>query len=189
MSDESSHRVPAGVPARTSRQAAVTYDNRLVAEAARLYRSGLTSRDIAAQLGVDSTTVIRWMDPHLTRRRGPRGRADVIDEQIVTLVDRGMRFDDVADAVGMSRTGVRKRYYAAVGRPVSRQPISDAEVPEGSVSVAEAARLLGVSERTVHRRARAGEVEAVKSRGVWYIILDERSSRRPRSRACLASDA
>lgn len=99
-------------------------------EATRLYRLGLDTRAVAAQVGADPRTVARWLGDEV-RRRGPRGRADVRDQKILDLRDRSataeggqpMSFEAIGRAVGMSKTGVRMRYYALTGRTrPDRQP-------------------------------------------------------------------
>jgi hypothetical protein len=48
---------------------------------------------------------------------GPRGRADVSAERIRRLhEEEHMSFAQVGELVGMSKTGVRMRYYALTGR-------------------------------------------------------------------------
>lgn len=78
-----------------------------LAKAAAAYRVGSTSREIAAQLGVDASTVRRWVARVETlRRTGPRGRVDVSTELIVELRDaERLSFGDIATAVGMSKSG------------------------------------------------------------------------------------
>jgi predicted transcriptional regulator len=82
----------------------------LAAEAARLYRQGRSTYEIAAVVGRDPRTVQRWLAGE-TSRRGPRGRADVLTTAIVRLRDgECLSWAEVARRAGMSRTGVRKRY-------------------------------------------------------------------------------
>lgn len=91
-------------------------DDSRAAEASRLYRAGLDTRAVAAQLGADPRTVARWLGDDV-RRRGPRGRVDVRDAKILDLHDReGLSFEEIGRRVGMSKTGVRMRYYALIGR-------------------------------------------------------------------------
>lgn len=87
-------------------------------EAARLYACGLTAREVAAEVGIDNTTVLRWVrddDDHGgTRRRGPRGYTDIPDAQIVELRDSyHLGWRALAATVGMSRSGVQARYLRA----------------------------------------------------------------------------
>lgn len=84
------------------------------------YQAGDSFRAIAKAAGVHEVTVRRLIHDHgaNVRRVGPRGRLDVSDEQIRRLREEdGMSYDGIAAAVGMSRTGVRHRYYRAIGRP------------------------------------------------------------------------
>jgi AsnC-type helix-turn-helix domain len=100
-----------------------TRDEAQVAEAKRLYHRGLDTRAIAAQMGKDPRTVARWLGDEV-RRPGPRGRLDVTDQRILDLRDRSattegagpMSFEEIARMVGMSKTGVRMRYYQLTGR-------------------------------------------------------------------------
>lgn len=98
------------------------HDGSRMAEAIRLYRLGLDTRAVAAQLGADPRTVARWLGDEV-RRRGPRGRADVQDARILELKDReGLSFEETARRVGMSKTGARMRYYALTGKPRPDRP-------------------------------------------------------------------
>ncbi len=84
-------------------------DESRVAEAIRLYESGKTTRAVAAEIGVDSTTVSRWVR-HIARRTGPPRRPDVSDERLWRMrYEEKLTYDQIAAAVGMTRTPVRKR--------------------------------------------------------------------------------
>ena len=88
------------------------------AEAARLYLSGMTSREAGAAVGADNTTVLRWLQDMgiETRRTGPRGRTDVDGDAIVRMRDReGLSFAEIGRRTGMSRRGASNRYRAAKG--------------------------------------------------------------------------
>lgn len=76
-----------------------------------LHRAGKTTREIAAVVGADPTTVARWVrNAGEQRRRGNRGRGDVSDIRI-----RELRFThqwsipQIVEATGLSRGAVRKR--------------------------------------------------------------------------------
>lgn len=87
--------------------------------AARAYRAGATLREVAAERGVHESTVRGWLraEAVAARRLGPRGRLDVADGLILGLRDvDGLSWQDVADAVGMSKSGVRSRYAVATGQ-------------------------------------------------------------------------
>lgn len=86
-------------------------DESRAAEAVRLYRLGLDTRAVAAQLGADPRTVARWVGDEV-RRRGSRGRLDVRDQRIADLRAEGLSFEKIARRVHMSKTGVRKRVAA-----------------------------------------------------------------------------
>ena len=93
-----------------------TKDESRVAEAARLYLSGMTRDQVARELHVEGPTVGRWL-AGIIRPRGPRKRADVRDDRILELRDRdGLSFAELGRRVGMSKTGARMRYYAITGR-------------------------------------------------------------------------
>ena len=104
-------------------------DEDRVAKAAALYSSGKTTREIGAELTVDPRTVARWVGGAV-RRPGPRPRAGV-DRKILELRTvqpdpereaqglpprEHLSFAEIARQVGMSKTGVRMRYYALTGR-------------------------------------------------------------------------
>lgn len=115
-------------------------DEGRVAEAARLYHSArLTQAEVARVLEVDVRTVRRWL-AGTARRPGPRPRPGVRDQLILDLRDRSasisseyaayleragyrvprkgrpLSFAAIAALTGMSKTGVRMRYYALTGR-------------------------------------------------------------------------
>jgi transposase len=92
------------------------------ARAAALYLAGASQREIAAAFGIDQRTVDRWLDADQVpqRRRGPRGRLDVADSLVQELIeDERLSFRVAGELVGMSKTGVRMRYYRIIGRPRS----------------------------------------------------------------------
>ena len=92
-------------------------DEERAARAVALYSSGMTAREAGAEVGADNTTVIAWVG-EATRRRGPRGRTDVASEVILRLHDEEhLSFAAIGETVGMSKTGARMRYYAAIGKP------------------------------------------------------------------------
>lgn len=98
-------------------------DEGRVAEAARLYLSGMTRDQVAAQMGVRGTTVSRWLGNEV-RRRGPR-RRPVPDAKILDMRDRqGLSYRQISALTGMSASGVRQRYWAVTGRPrADRHPV------------------------------------------------------------------
>ncbi|MGH3190672.1 MAG: hypothetical protein ACRDOL_26105 [Streptosporangiaceae bacterium] len=93
------------------------------AEAARLYASGLSSREVGAALGVDGTTIVRWLGGS-TRPRGRRPRPGTADTAVVrALEDRRLSWAEVSARTGLTRTGARKRYKGITGRePPHRLP-------------------------------------------------------------------
>jgi len=99
------------------------------AQARQLYATTLTTRAIAARLGVDPRTVQRWLGD-ATRPRGPRKRPDVPDSKIVELREReGLSFAAIAALTGMSATGARNRYWAITGRPRAERKPGDQDAP------------------------------------------------------------
>lgn len=98
-------------------------DDKRRGKAARLYTAGRDTREIADELAVDATTIQRWLRPLVElRRRGPRGRVDVTDEEITELRDGlHLSYAAIAAQVDMSKTGVRMRYaVATTGRRPDR---------------------------------------------------------------------
>lgn len=83
---------------------------------ASVYQAGATTRETAAKVGVGEDTVRRWLheDGVELRPRGPR-ELPVTDDEIRELVGRGWNWVEIADAVGMSRSGVRGRWRAMTG--------------------------------------------------------------------------
>lgn len=83
-------------------------------EARRLLASGKTTREIAAALGIDRSTVSRWTRQE-ARARGPRKREDITDQEVIDGRAGGLSWAELAAATGMSVTGVRLRYAQATG--------------------------------------------------------------------------
>ena len=84
-------------------------DENRIAEAIALYESGKTTREVAAEMGIDQTKASRWVRP-VARRKGPPRRADVPDERLWRMrYEEKLTYDQIAAAVGMARTPVRKR--------------------------------------------------------------------------------
>jgi len=77
--------------------------------------AGLTTREVAARLGVEATTVRRWLREagQPVRRPGPRGRTEVDTAALITMRAAGSSWQELATASGMSRTGVRRRVLTA----------------------------------------------------------------------------
>ncbi len=84
-------------------------------QVATLYGAGLSTREVAARLGVEATTVRRWLREadQPVRRPGPRGRTEVDTTALVAMRAAGMSWAELARAAGMSRTGVRRRVLTA----------------------------------------------------------------------------
>jgi len=80
-----------------------------------LYAAGLTTREVAARLDVEATTVRRWLREadQMVRRSGPRGRTDVDTLTLMSMRAAGLSWQEMARASGMSRTGVRLRVLTA----------------------------------------------------------------------------
>lgn len=80
-------------------------------QVAALYVAGLSTREVADRLGVEATTVRRWLREvgQPVRRPGPRGRTEVDTAALVAMRAAGLSWAKLATASGMSRTGVRRR--------------------------------------------------------------------------------
>lgn len=108
-----------------------TRNEALASRAAELYAGGCTAREIAGALGVTEGTVRRWLAGAL-RRPGRRPRASAEDDALILELRsvgpdperealglpprKPMSFAEIGQAVGMSKTGVRMRYYQLTGR-------------------------------------------------------------------------
>ena len=80
---------------------------------AREYERGASYRALAAKYGSSEKTIRRHLgDLAQPRSTGPR-RMPVDDAEIVRLRDQGMSWSQLGRQVGMSYTGVRKRYAIA----------------------------------------------------------------------------
>jgi transposase len=77
------------------------------AKARALLASGLTTRQIAAQLGVSQRTAARWTAG--TRAPGRRPRADVTDEALTSVLDGGASYGQASAAFGVSKSTVWRR--------------------------------------------------------------------------------
>jgi transposase-like protein len=94
--------------------------NRTPSGARDLYQRGRTMRDIAATFQTSEKTIRRWLRGQgvESRATGPIVRQDVSDEVIRQLIEvYRWSYAQVAEHVGMSKTGVRMRYYRIIGRP------------------------------------------------------------------------
>ncbi len=91
-------------------------------QVADLYGAGLSTREVAARLGVEATSVRRWLREaeQSVRRPGPRGRTDIDTAALLTMRAAGLSWAELADASGMSRTGVRRRVLTAAGQRLWR---------------------------------------------------------------------
>ena len=78
--------------------------------AAAAYRSGATTREIAAQLGVHESTVRRWLAAAGVPMRSRGSRPRLVAAAVARLRDRGASWEAVARRVKASKTGVRKAY-------------------------------------------------------------------------------
>lgn len=81
---------------------------------AAAYAAGATTRELAQVHGVHESTVRAWLAAEgvVTRRVGPPD-LPVDDAVIVDLVAAGESWSAIAEAVGMSRSGVRGRWLRA----------------------------------------------------------------------------
>lgn len=80
---------------------------------AREYERGASFRVLATKYGSTERTIRRHIGIHVKARRTGPPKAAPTDEEIVALKDAGRSWREVADRVGMSRTGVRARYIQA----------------------------------------------------------------------------
>lgn len=93
------------------------------AEIVTRYRMGYSVRELGLRFGVHDSAIRRSLARSGEPRRAPRSnwmdkrRDDVDDAEIVDLRGQGYTWDEIADAVGMSVGGVRRRYQSAVSVP------------------------------------------------------------------------
>jgi DNA-directed RNA polymerase specialized sigma24 family protein len=144
-------------------------DSALLAETVRLYRSGLSTTEVAARMEVVPSTVryrlIRAGEP----LREPGGRSSVNAAQVAEMVrlydEQSLSLQDVADAVGVEATTVRRQLKRA-GVPLrgpGRPRLGDAVLDQAAALWDEhkdlqiVADAIGVSIATAARRLeRAG---------------------------------
>jgi transcriptional regulator with XRE-family HTH domain len=82
-----------------------------VERAANLYAQGKTLRQIGAELGVSRTTVSEQLrGAGVTMRRGGPSAHAASTDQILQLRDQGLSWTEVAEKVGMTRSGTWSRY-------------------------------------------------------------------------------
>ena len=85
-----------------------------VERAAELYAQGWTLRQIGAELGVHWATVSQQLHhAGVTMRRGGPPAHPASTEQILQLRDQGLTWNEVAEQVGMTVSGVWSRYRRA----------------------------------------------------------------------------
>lgn len=84
------------------------------------YLMGQTERQLAASFGVPRPAIQRSLSRTGTERRPPglERRDDVDTAKVVELRNSGLTWQQVADAVGMTTGGVRRRYDEAFHRYV-----------------------------------------------------------------------
>lgn len=103
----------------------------------------------------------RWQDARDAAASLRRARAELM----LRLHQEGASWEQIALAAGSVSAGAAREW--------ARQYAKPDEVIEG-VSVAEAARLLGVTRQTVYARVRAGQLRSVVDRnGKTRVLLDE----------------
>ncbi|HEY6688827.1 MAG TPA: helix-turn-helix domain-containing protein [Propionibacteriaceae bacterium] len=82
--------------------------------AAELYAQGWTLRQIGAELGVTETTVsYQLRRAGVTMRRGGPPAFPASTDQIVELRDQGLTWNEIAEQVDMTVSGVWSRYRKA----------------------------------------------------------------------------
>jgi transcriptional regulator with XRE-family HTH domain len=88
-----------------------------VNRAADLYAQGRSLRQIAAELGVTATTVSHQLRrAGVTMRSGGPPAHPASTERILELRDQGLTWNEVAEQVGMTRSGAWSRYQKAQPR-------------------------------------------------------------------------
>ena len=91
-------------------------DETKAAKARALIQDGSSVRAAADVLSVHPSTVQRWTSD-ISRPPGRPKQAGTPDDVVVRLKDQdGLSFEEIARRTGMSKTGVRTRYYAVTGR-------------------------------------------------------------------------
>lgn len=79
-----------------------------------MYRRGKTYRQLAARYGVGERTIRRILAGSVEPRRTGPPKAPTTDEEIIRLRDEdGLSWRALAAEVGMTSSGVRKRYAVA----------------------------------------------------------------------------
>jgi hypothetical protein len=148
-----------------------------VERAADLYTQGWTLRQVGTELGVSSTTVSEQLRrAGVAVRRGGPPAHPTSTQQILELRDQGLSWNEVAEQVGMTRSGAWSRYRRAE-RPESprlgrwQQVLADALDKNLAVGVwAAVADHLGRSptraeltaaRRAAHRLAALGRARAL----------------------------
>jgi DNA-binding phage protein len=116
-----------------------------------LRRDGIPDTAIAARLGVDRNTVVRWLGP---RRRSRHDHAALIAAAFEE-VQHGSTISQVARSLGISRSSLQNQLTAAGIKPARRPAFSDETITDGlhrraaGQSDRAIATALGVSRRRV----------------------------------------
>lgn len=88
-----------------------------LAELVTRYQAGQSTRELARHFGVSQMTIVRNLPDDVERRPVGWVQAhDVGDDEIIALRDGGLSWHRLAEAVGMSMSGARRRYFAALRR-------------------------------------------------------------------------
>jgi len=86
-----------------------------------LYTQGLSRDEVAERLGVDPSTVTRWVRD-IARPRGRRKREDIADEDIAAARERGESYEDIGERLGVAPMTAWRRQAAAEGKPRPDRP-------------------------------------------------------------------
>jgi AraC-like DNA-binding protein len=91
----------------------------LLCQAEQLYNLGLTTYDVARQLGISQPTAVRWLRGKTRPHSALRSR--VSTETVLMLRNKGLTWRQVAQQSGLSASGAHARYRAWVASQASDQ--------------------------------------------------------------------
>lgn len=143
----------------------------LIAKAAALYRAGKTSSQVAYELGVEPSTVYKYLADAGVPVRSPRIRLTPSDKQTaLQMYFKGHTVGEIAefigccdqalyDTFGQMKRGEQGEYFQQMYTHY------EATIKKELLTVQEAAEYLSVSPRTIYNWVKTGAVKAYRARG------------------------
>jgi len=147
------------LPRTTSEHNGITED--MKAEAVMLYKSGMSSTDVASKVGVNLSSVLRWVVESGGKVRTAleyTGKTEETKEKVISMYEEGMSAAEIARIYGVDAVTVTSWAKAAglkirgisESKGITRSMVDDAiELYKGGMSLKSVGKQLGVSPNSV----------------------------------------